>query len=221
MTLFDTRKRSSGTISHPIFNLKSMLDEGVYRLFNLRMMNSWYNINTNNKTFTFTIDGSSIEYELNEGYYDPYTLRDEFTSHLYAEGITVTYNRVSQKFIFEHATKQFSFNFVDNDYLAYILGWEPDSTYTSELNLISTGIINMIYTRYILVDINDNRKGRKYTIDNTPYSFKIDTSQSKSKTLILYNSPSFHLESTNYLDIKITDEYGFNLDIKCDFVFEF
>ena len=179
---------------------------------------SFYNVNSNNNTLMYTINGGSVQtLNITQGNYNVNTLITAITSAIPA--FTITYSNSTNFLTFTHST--YDFTFESESTCFELLGFPDGETYSSTSQILTSSIsLNMFTTRNIYVASDNfqlnNVNNSTPKKSNILCSIPIDTNH---HSMIAYSNVFgienliYHAHNLTNLHVKLTDQDDNVLDL--------
>lgn len=180
---------------------------------------SFYNVNRNNQTWTWQIEGSEpVTVTIPTGQYTANTLRVALqTLWTAGGGAAVTYSTALNRYTFTHPTTAFTF-LVASSTCFELLGFTPQDHPSVLLSLTSDGFVNLSPVRMILVSIDRDTGNVNRTSPNVRNILCCVPVTAPFGGVILFMPPVRFAANllTNVLEslsITLTDQDGVALDL--------
>lgn len=225
-------KKSKGTPYDFNLNFSSPILQGVYKLKNIVIPNSYYTINPNNFNIYFSEDNSSnvITAQISPyGFYDATTITSTIKSALDNASLvygsnktyTVSLNSVTNKLTITCNTGTFAFKFgtKNTNSASTILGINKDTSFLSSITAENAFNLNNILS--FNIQFND------YSVENLLiepssgyfYSFSVPITVNSNEIQTTEFLQDYYVEfnnNTRTLNVKILDDNGYPIYLQND-----
>ena len=188
-----------------------------FRIISYAIPNSMYNISDyfNNRKVKFIIDGTTYEYDLEEGYYLGEDAADALQTLLNQsiDGFTVTLDPNSKKITIEHSTHDFTIVYDPNYLTNEFFGYYSNQVSASKKVKFSYPVAPIV-TQEIQLRANIVKNSIEHQTESSDllYSFSLagssygDLIQATSSLDGIYYEPNSH--DISIIHLKLTDSYG-------------
>ena len=199
------------------FELKNFINipnnvDAYIQLNSFKFMNAFYNINSTNNKFYYSISPNIttiLSFTIPNGNYNITTFLDFMNTSL-AGAITLTYNSTLFKINFQ-SSNSFILRKGVNDCMG-VIGF--DSTTTASTNITSTNLINLLGVQVLYLCIDNlnltSNSSKNSTISNVLESVNVDVLIGSSQSYYNTTNTKYKINNSNinYLDIKIYGSDG-------------
>ena len=199
------------------FELKNFINipnnvDAYIQLNSFKFMNAFYNINSKNNKFYYSISPNIttiLSFTIPNGNYNITTFLD-FMNTTLAGAITLAYNSTLFKINFQ-SSNSFILRKGVNDCMG-VIGF--DSTTTASTNINSTNLINLLGVQVLYLCIDNlnltSNSSKNSTISNVLESVNVDVLIGSSQSYYNTTNTKYKINNSNinYLDIKIYGSDG-------------
>ena len=199
------------------FELKNFINipnnvDAYIQLNSFKFMNAFYNINSTNNKFYYSISPNIttiLSFTIPNGNYNITTFLD-FMNTTLAGAITLAYNSTLFKINFQ-SSNSFILRKGVNDCMG-VIGF--DSTTTASTNINSTNLINLLGVQVLYLCIDNlnltSNTSKNSTISNVLESVNVDVLIGSSQSYYNTTNTKYKINNSNinYLDIKIYGSDG-------------
>ena len=179
---------------------------------------TFYNIDTNNNYLEYFIDTTLYNLTITPGNYNAYQLRDYLKNQL-GSNFNVTYDVITNKFTFTHASMNFGLK-TDNSTALELIGFKKSLFVIESVDRILTSdyCVNLLSKHCLCVALN-------YTTGNINYSNKLTNNilvsipiKGNPYSMITYENTNaykanLYKNSLTYIKIKIVDQNNNIVDL--------
>lgn len=211
MLKIDSAQRATGTCSNFIIRLNQPMSGG-FRVRAAYMPNSFYNINSGNNQLTF----NSLVATVTPGFYSATDLATGLATAMNAvsSGYAVSYSSITGKFTITNATP-FTLSVSSLSRILGLTAASPSATTQT------TGVVNLSAVRAYNFLINDQRGGIEDLTTGNSWTFSIpctvQSGEIQSVDFLLEAAPTFTLQRTSQLSVRIQDDYNADIPLTQDF----
>ncbi len=199
------------------FELKNFINipnnvDAYIQLNSFKFMNAFYNINSTNNKFYYSISPNIttiLSFTIPSGNYNITTFLD-FMNTTLAGAITLAYNSTLFKINFQ-SSNSFILRKGINDCMG-VIGF--DSTTTASTNINSTNLINLLGVQVLYLCIDNlnltSNSSKNSTVSNVLESVNVDVLIGSSQSYYNTTNTKYKINNSNinYLDIKIYGSDG-------------
>lgn len=199
------------------FELKNFINipnnvDAYIQLNSFKFMNAFYNINSTNNKFYYSISPNIttiLSFTIPNGNYNITTFLDFMNTSL-AGAITLAYNSTLFKINFQ-SSNSFILRKGVNDCMS-VIGF--DSTTTASTNINSTNLINLLGVQVLYLCIDNlnltSNSSKNSTVSNVLESVNVDVLIGSSQSYYNTTNTKYKINNSNinYLDIKIYGSDG-------------
>lgn len=199
------------------FELKNFINipnnvDAYIQLNSFKFMNAFYNINSTNNKFYYSISPNIttiLSFTIPNGNYNITTFLDFMNTSL-AGAITLAYNSTLFKINFQ-SSNSFILRKGINDCMG-VIGF--DSTTTASTNINSTNLINLLGVQVLYLCIDNlnltSNSSKNSTVSNVLESVNVDVLIGSSQSYYNTTNTKYKINNSNinYLDIKIYGSDG-------------
>lgn len=231
--------RTSQSLSASNFtvNLQNFANKFNYvKLLDIRLLNSWYNIMSDNNTLSWTSNSQATTSTLTAGQYTATTLATEIQTQMNADKdagdtntYTVSYSTTTKKFTISGDTTTFGLNFATSTALAYILGY-AETNLSGSQSYIAGNCADLQRVKLVNIETNLPTKNHVCSSDGSVQKYIASLPCNfNSGQYIDYNRDDVNFVQLSgnmpiYLSIQLRDHHGNIIDtngVDTQFVFQF
>lgn len=229
--LLDSYHKINGTSTNFTIQLAQPIKITNYiKLISANIPNTAYVINEFNNTMTVTFADTTIKnIVLPFTNYTPSSLASAINIAVNYATFNMIYNTNTFKFDIT-ATQNFTLSWQNNSQIFILFGYQNNTSKFSTVNALTTNVIDMSGTNYLLIDIQ-GIESNLYSHTNYPFNFYIANSSSVSDYITYQsirdneNKNIVHYDHMiNQISVRIFDQYGRiwnNNNVNLSLIFEF